>query len=248
MHFPGSAVVLAGVIVVMGLVTGPFEGRLLRADLPTRTKLCYYSGVILLLWVLTVAAIGICGWPFLSNSPTRAEAWLPAPRIVGMAVGAVVAVYFFLALQPLLGSLRGVRRRRAYAAALRKHGAALPGFLPNSALECAAFALVSVTAGICEEVLFRGFLIRFLYEGPLNLSLFGALAASCLIFGLNHAYQGAKGVAVTAIAGLALGLVFLLTGHLLPGILLHALVDLQVAYVLCPKAEPGNATASAPPG
>jgi membrane protease YdiL (CAAX protease family) len=247
MHVPNPAVLLAAVLAIMGFITGPFEYRLFRTNLSTRSKLCAYTGLMLLLWVLTVAAIGIFGWPLLSNSPAAAATWLPAPRIVGVVIGVVVAVYFFLALQPLVGSLRGVRWRRAYAAAIRKEGAAFAGVLPNGALECAVFALVSLTAGICEEVLFRGFLIRFLNQSPLNLSLVGALGVSCLIFGLNHAYQGAKNVALTTVTGLALGLVFLLTGQLLPAIILHALVDLQVAYVLRPIAETGIATAHAAP-
>ena len=37
-----------------------------------------------------------------------------------------------------------------------------------------------------------------------------------------------------AVGGLAFGALFLLTGSLIPGIILHALIDLQVAYVLRP--------------
>jgi membrane protease YdiL (CAAX protease family) len=253
MHLVGSAVLLAGALTILGLLTGPFEYRLFRMDLGTRSKLSVYAGLALLLWILTAAAVGISGWSLLIHSPATTGPWLPGPgiggvRIAGVAISVATAVYVFLALQPLIGSLRGVRRRRAYAAALRRHGAAFPGFLPNTAPECAAFALVSLTAGICEEVLFRGFLIRFLHESSLNLSLVAALAASSLIFGSNHAYQGVKGVAATAIAGLALGSVFLVTGQLLPGIVLHALIDLQVAYVLLPITERDTATELATPG
>jgi membrane protease YdiL (CAAX protease family) len=66
--------------------------------------------------------------------------------------------------------------------------------------------------------------------------LLGALAASSLIFGLGHAYQGFKGVLSTAVAGLFLGLLFLLSGALIPAMALHALLDLQVVYVLWPAS------------
>jgi len=90
-------------------------------------------------------------------------------------------------------------------------------------------------AGVCEEILFRGFLIRWLHGGALGLPLVGALAASSLIFGLGHAYQGFKGVLSTAVGGLVLGLLFLLSGQLIPAMVLHALLDLQVVYVLWPR-------------
>jgi membrane protease YdiL (CAAX protease family) len=61
-----------------------------------------------------------------------------------------------------------------------------PGLLPNTAVERAAFVLLSLTAGVCKEVLYRGFLIRFLHESVLALPMAGALAASALIFGLGH--------------------------------------------------------------
>jgi membrane protease YdiL (CAAX protease family) len=106
-------------------------------------------------------------------------------------------------------------------------------------LECAVFAGLALTAGFCEEVLFRGFMIGFLSESPLKLGMAAALAISSALFGLNHAYQGAKGVVSTAVAGLGFGLAFLLSGHLLLGVLLHALVNLQVAFVLRPLKARG---------
>ena len=129
----------------------------------------------------------------------------------------------------------GARAGGAYAAAIRRGFADLPGLLPNNAAERAAFVLVSLTAGVCEEVLFRGFLIRLVYgDSAAAMPLAGALAVSSLAFGLAHLYQGLKGVGRTTLAGCAFGLLFLLSGSLIPGILLHALMDLQMAYVLGP--------------
>jgi membrane protease YdiL (CAAX protease family) len=59
-----------------------------------------------------------------------------------------------------------------------------------------------------------------------------------VIFGLAHSYQGVKGVLGTALGGFVLGLLFLLSESLIPSIVLHVLLDLQVAYILRPVQTP----------
>lgn len=233
MGYSGAVIALSAFVAVGGLVTSPIERRIFGSVLSTRTKLLAYGGGMAMLWAPTLAALQICGWRALAV-PARSATWLLVPQISKPAIGVLAAAYFVLGLWPLIQSLRGELWRCAYAAAIRKQGAAFPGILPNTTLECAAFALLSLTAGFCEEILFRGFMMRFLVEDPLQLGMLAALVISSTVFGLNHAYQGAKGIVSTAISGLGFGLVFVLSGSLVPCILLHALVDLQVAYVLRP--------------
>ena len=68
-----------------------------------------------------------------------------------------------------------------------------------------------------------------------NLTL--ALLISSVIFGFNHLYQGAGGVAGTAIAGFLFGLLFLLTGNLVLPILFHGVIDLRILAILRPPAD-----------
>jgi membrane protease YdiL (CAAX protease family) len=236
-----SACLLAGALAVVGLAMSPFERWAYRAGAGAPLKVFAYGGTMVLLWSLAAAAVWIYGEPRLLEAPGPAAAWLPAPALAGPVLGGIAAAYFVLGFLPLIQSLRGLRQRRAYAAAMRRELAGIPGLLPNTAGERAAWIALSLTAGVCEEILFRGFLIRFLHEGPLALPLAGALAASTVVFGLGHAYQGFKGVVTTATGGVAFGLLFLLSGSLVPCIILHALLDLQVAYVLrpTPAGAPG---------
>lgn len=232
-----AAPLLASLLLVVGLLTAPIERWFYGADDGTRRKLIGYGATIGVLWTLTLAALWICGWEPLLHSSVAMAAWLPAPPaapIAGTALGAVVAAYFIVAMLPFFQSLRGPRWRAAYAAAIRRVFAALPGLLPNTAAERSAFLLLSLSAGVCEEVLYRGFLIRFLHEGALALPITGALAVSSLAFGLGHAYQGFKGVLSTTVAGLGMGLLFLLSGSLIPVMVLHAVIDMQIVYVLLP--------------
>jgi membrane protease YdiL (CAAX protease family) len=234
---------LVGILAVGGVATSPFDRWAYRAGAGASHKLCGYAVTILYLWTLMAVAVWRYGWPRLLVSPESIAAWLPAPALFAPFLFVVLASFFILALLPFLQSLRGLRWRRAYAAAIRREFARIPGFVPNDATERGVWIVVSLTAGLCEEILFRGFLIRFLHEGAPALPIWGALAVSCLCFGLGHAYQGAKGVVNTTIAGLGFGLLFLLSGSLVPGIVLHALIDLQMIYVMRPIPEGAGAAA-----
>jgi membrane protease YdiL (CAAX protease family) len=238
-----AAALLALILVAAGIATSPLERRAYRAGAPASRKLVAYAVTILLMWALTAAAVSLYGWAPLLVSPGASAAWLPAAALVAPFLFVLLAAFFILALQPFLQSLRGLRWRRAYAAAIRREFAGIPGFIPNDVAERGTWILLSLTAGLCEEILYRGFLIRFLHDGSLALPIWGALALSSLCFGLGHAYQGRKGVVTSTIAGLGFGLLFLLSGSLIPGIVLHALIDLQMVYVMRPIPDGAGAAA-----
>lgn len=236
---------LAGLLFGVGFLTAPFERAAYRTERGQARKLGAYAATVGFLWTLTLAAVWLCGGSALMRSPAATPAaWLPAPGIVAPVIAGAAGLYVLLALMPLVQSLRGERWRMAYAAATRRMFAALPGFLPNTGAERAAFVLVSLTAGVCEEILYRGFLIRFLHAGAPTLPILAALAASSVAFGLSHAYQGLRGMVTTMVAGFLMGALFLLSGSLAAVMALHALMDLQIAYVLRPP--PGGAATPAP--
>ena len=234
---PHADLAACGLVAALALaipLAGPLERRFYATDPKTPAKLAAYGILIAVLWSLTAVAVRISGWEPLIQAPATGVAWPSPLAMAGLGLGVAVVAYFTLALMPLAQSLRGPRWRRAYAAAVRRNFQDIPGMLPNSAIERCAFALLSLSAGICEEVLYRGFLIRFLHDGGALLPLAAGLVVSSLIFGLGHAYQGLKGVLMTALAGFGMGLLFLLSGSLIPSMVLHALLDLQMVYVLAP--------------
>lgn len=220
-------------LAVLPPLTAPLERRFLRCKPSTGRKLAYYAFTATCLWSFAAAALWISGLEQL-----RSADWpLPLPSVTRPLGGALLAAYFLLGLMPLLQSLRGPRWRRAYAEAYRRHSEGFSGLLPETVAERVGFVLLSVTAGICEETLYRGFLIRYLHDLAPALPLLLALAAAALLFGLAHLYQGRGALLRTAITGLAFGGLFVVTGSLLPCIVLHALIDLQGVYVLRPFPE-----------
>ncbi len=96
--------------------------------------------------------------------------------------------------------------------------------MPLNRAELGWFNLgVSPTAGFCEEMIFRGYLLWVLTP---YIGLVGAILVSSLLFGLNHIYQGWGGVLRTGLMGFGFAFVFWATGSLWLAILLHALVDM----------------------
>lgn len=106
------------------------------------------------------------------------------------------------------------------------------GLLPVTGREKLWYAASAVTAGICEEFLFRGFLLYLLPVLVPALPAWGALLLSATIFGLAHSYQGWKGVVQTGFAGLLFGVIYRYTGTLYGVMALHALVDLMLLAIL----------------
>ena len=87
---------------------------------------------------------------------------------------------------------------------------------------------MSVTAGVCEEVLYRGFLVRYLHAGPGAVPALAAVGIAAGVFGLAHLYQGWTGVLLTAVVGVMFSGVLAVTGTLAVPMLLHAAIDLRV--------------------
>jgi hypothetical protein len=94
--------------------------------------------------------------------------------------------------------------------------------LPHTEAERYLFWFVAITAGICEEILYRGFLFSFLREST---GMIAAVVLSSIVFGFAHIYQGYRLVPRTAIVGLFLAVVVVLTKSLWPAILIHAAID-----------------------
>jgi uncharacterized protein len=75
--------------------------------------------------------------------------------------------------------------------------------LPRSLIEILLWIVVSITAGFCEEIAFRGYLQRPLHA--LSGSIGVAVVAQALVFGVAHGYQEWKQVAVISVLGVLYG-------------------------------------------
>jgi len=98
------------------------------------------------------------------------------------------------------------------------------GFLvPRSGREVGLWILLSLTAGICEEVVFRGYLQRQL--AALANNVWAGIVVSGLIFGSAHGYEGARRMMLVGIYGMLFGLLAHFRRSLRPGMIAHAFHD-----------------------
>jgi len=89
-----------------------------------------------------------------------------------------------------------------------------------------------LTAGICEEIIFRGLLLYILQGLFPNLSIVFILLIAFTLFGIGHLYQGIKGVINTAIVGAIFCCLYLVTNSLFLGMLLHFVMDFSSAFII----------------
>lgn len=100
--------------------------------------------------------------------------------------------------------------------------------------------LISICAGVGEELLFRGWLMYWIMQGadvliPSEVVLVVALLVSSIVFGLFHPITPLY-IVLATIMGLYFGVLVLLTGNLLVPIAAHATYD-AVQLILTARSE-----------
>jgi hypothetical protein len=104
------------------------------------------------------------------------------------------------------------------------HAVSIQTFLPRKPLEIALWIAVSISAGISEEIAFRGYFQR--QFGALTGSKWAAVSLQAVLFGMGHGYQGVQAIAKIALFGAFFGALAIWRGSLRPGIIAHAFGDI----------------------
>lgn len=212
------------VFVVMFVVAYPIAGifgfrRLMRRIAAGRPvdRLQVYRNTMIGHWTLLVVAV-LLWWAAGRPGSGLGVYWSGEP-IWAIAVAAAFVVF---AIVVLLRQLREVGRTGESVSKLRDRLGRLEAVVPRTAPELRRFYAVSFTAGIVEEVLWRGYLIWYLSQ---FWSLGIAALVSTLAFGVAHAYQGWRQVLSITAVGAALTGLYLLTGTIWASIALHIAID-----------------------
>lgn len=221
---------LAALFPIWAVIFG--SRRLRRAaagDLP-RLRLSTYRRAMIMLWSLS--AVVAVFW-ILDQRSFAGLGLVPrlTPGLLGVVFGAAIIIIIMIRERnQTLGDDEALAR-------LRERLGYVEPVLPHSRPELRSFYHLSVTAGICEELLYRGYLIWYLTHW---LGFWPAAGIAALVFGLGHSYQGPRGMLVTAAVGAFLAGVYWITGSLFAPMALHAIMDIHSGHLAHASFERGR--------
>lgn len=216
------------------------ETRRVKRSADARAKMHSYQRVVAVLWGLAALALTARSRDELLHPPALNGIFGHLASAQDVVLPIVIALLAGLAVPVLIALVSTDARAR-----LAKPLETVSWYLPNSRAERRWFAAVAVSAGVCEEVLYRGFLIRYLTVLLPGLGGTGAVLVAALVFALAHTYQGAWGAVATAVMAVGLTALFVASHSLWLPILVHVLIDLRV--LLLWRGDPRVRT-SAPDG
>lgn len=230
---PGFAQLLTHLLFLYTLIAEPLLGvrfyRSLKAHLEVQpgARGSYYLRLLIWEWSTAAAVIVVAA---LASVPV-AELGLrrldePGWVLVGTMVMTMALVQLVV--------LRSARGRDVFQQRLKVADA----LLPTGRGERWLYAALSLSAGICEELLFRGFLWWYLAVWTPGLPEWAFYLITSAIFGFGHIYQGGWAVLQTTLAGAILAFLYRYTGSLIPAMIFHSLVDLRVLQIVPINSAP----------
>ena len=235
---------------LFGMVLPVFSGfraargfKTLRFDEAQRRRFYFFNS--LFLWTVTIIVLlnwwlhGRCAADLgITKSPQF-------PAIVIILSGGFIVLYI-LEIAISAGNETGMKK---------KHWTEVAPFLPDSYRQLPAYIFMCVTAGICEEIIFRGFLITYtktFFETDLP-----AILIPAAVFAVAHYYQRTSAVIKIFLLSVIFGFIFLRSGSLWIVMFLHFAIDLAGGLIImkyhykeekvinsASPAEPPDATAN----
>jgi len=195
-----------------------------------RPRVWLWSGWMIFLW--TMVAAGVALWRYEGRAWAALRLIPPHGWRLWSAVGLVLALA--AAHAQMVARIARPRRRR-----IKMGNTHVQHLIPRNRSELGWWVALSLTAGFCEEFVFRGYLL-WVFQPVLG--LWGAAAVSGAVFAAAHAYQGAKGILATGIVGAVLTLIVLVSGSLLPAMAVHALIDIGQGVIAWLVVRQGSGT------
>jgi uncharacterized protein len=199
-----------------------------KSELPPKKHIYYTNGLILVigalvvltLWNVTFRSFEVLGIIF--------------PQIDTLVIALCLAIVMIYSIDTVINFIKSNK------ASTDTND--LSNIMPTSWSDYGHFVFLAIAAGICEEIVFRGFLINYINEMLPNLSYayFIALVFPALIFSVSHIYQGWFAVLKIFAISLLFGALFIFSKSLLLVCLIHVLVDLisgAVMVVVFRKSE-----------
>jgi membrane protease YdiL (CAAX protease family) len=166
------------------------------------------GAIIMAVWLLFKRPIDEIGL----TQPTNTRAWL------------WIAIAF--AIIYTIDAVTNLSSKHAIDTAVDNWKKRTP-FLPTKNKELPEYLLMCFSAGVFEEIVYRGYLVTYcwyLFDGMEYQKLLSILVPA-FVFSVAHFYQGTKAVMKIFILAILFGYIFMNSGSLLIVMILHFLVD-----------------------
>ncbi|MGC2323073.1 MAG: CPBP family intramembrane glutamic endopeptidase [Terriglobales bacterium] len=215
-RYPRVASLIHTILVLVGLGGWAFCAKILTDRLsvaanPNRVRI--YLITLIVEWfffVLVVVGVRRSGASVLVVLGDHWHSARQVLRDIGIAAG------FWIVTAMLLWLLSRLLRITA-------PGRNLQAMLPHGGAEIALWLALSLTAGVCEETIFRGYLQRQFMA--ITTSAPAGILLSAAAFGAAHAYQGFRMVILISLYGAMFGILAYWRGSVRPGMIVHAWQD-----------------------
>ncbi|MFQ5679047.1 MAG: lysostaphin resistance A-like protein [Gemmatimonadota bacterium] len=182
-------------------------GRVSGVERAAEFRRPIYISIAFSLFLIAAVTFAIARWQGLSGEAVGWRA-VPAGRALGWATGVALTGLFMAWALTLMGQRFGLSEGRLAHL-----------LMPRNAREKRAFLVLAGIGALCEEYVYRGFLLHVVtgWSGNVWVGV-GVTSAS---FGLAHGYQKLLGALRATLLGLLMALPVVFTGSLLPAIEAH---------------------------
>jgi membrane protease YdiL (CAAX protease family) len=146
-----------------------------------------------------------------------------------LVINGLVLIYSWY---PLILSLVSRKFREKMKADLAALGDGTRDILPHTKKEKQMYVLVSFSSGICEELVYRGFMLFLLSAVFPGMSIFTFILISGVLFGIGHIYQGWQGIIEAGLIGAFYMSLLIVTNSLILVMILHFISNVSGAFLL----------------
>lgn len=181
-----------------------------------RIRRRFYISNSLVLWIMTAMVLGIWYWNKRSFELMGFRA--PEPGLTATILAAVLIILYVADVMYSMLSPKELAKTQ------EQWESSVP-FLPEKYRELPAYTFMCITAGVCEEIMYRGFLVNYFID-PMSRSFpYMAAIFPAVLFSIAHFYQGYMAMFKIFLLSMLFALIFIFSKSLLYVVIIHFLID-----------------------